>query len=289
MRTLRMLGIAVLLAACSSTTSNRASTTSVAAPSTAEAAPATTALAPEQGGGVFLLHDSGSDGVRMGPFLAPVLRAGVDTFAARLQAMATVTAAEAADGFTTAVPAATKVNSATIDGFVATVDLSSDFASGGGALSMSARLAQLVYTATTGPEKVYSVVLLLDGQQVTTFSAEGLELSQPLSRSGYDDLLPGILVEVPAAYAVVDGTISVGGTAIATDAKLHTEILDPDGTVVADVPFVMSSSATGAGSFYVTLTLPSMAAGTPLRIHVWDDRAPGGGRTSERYVPITYG
>jgi len=59
--------------------------------------------------------------------------------------------AELAAGLRTSVPAGTKLLGISIKKGVATVDLTSQYQSGGGSLSMKARLAQVVYTLTQFP------------------------------------------------------------------------------------------------------------------------------------------
>ncbi len=58
------------------------------------------------------------------------------------------TPAELADGLTSAVPADTELLDVNLADGVATVDLSSAYTTGGGSLSMMARVAQVVFTAT---------------------------------------------------------------------------------------------------------------------------------------------
>ena len=99
------------------------------------------------------------------------------------------TASERRDGLTSAVPAGTRLLGAVVRDGLATVDLSSRFAAGGGSASMTARLAQLVYTATS-IRGVSQVELRLQGRIVRVFSGEGLILRQPLRRADYPDVVP---------------------------------------------------------------------------------------------------
>jgi len=99
------------------------------------------------------------------------------------------TAAERRRGLSSTVPSGSRLLGLTVKGGLATVDLSSRFASGGGSASMNARLAQLVYTLTAvaGVERVN---LRLEGRLVRVFSSEGLLLYQPLRRSDYAEFIP---------------------------------------------------------------------------------------------------
>ena len=83
--------------------------------------------------------------------------------------------AELASGLATSVPAGTKLLGISIKKGVATVDLTSQYQSGGGSLSMKARLAQVVYTLTQFPT-VRAVLFHLDGEPVNVFSGEGIVL-----------------------------------------------------------------------------------------------------------------
>ena len=90
--------------------------------------------------------------------------------------------AERRQGMTSEIPAGTVLRSVRVDGTTLTVDLSSDFARGGGSTSMLARLSQVVYTATQFAQ-IPQVQLLLDGQRVQALGGEGLLIEDPLRRS----------------------------------------------------------------------------------------------------------
>jgi hypothetical protein len=100
------------------------------------------------------------------------------------------TAAERAAGITTAIPRGTRLLGVSIKGGVATVDLTSEYQSGGGSLSMQVRLGQVVYTLTQFPT-VETVRFALDGTPVNVFSGQGIVLDHPVGRSDYRDLLLG--------------------------------------------------------------------------------------------------
>jgi N-acetylneuraminic acid mutarotase len=97
--------------------------------------------------------------------------------------------AERRSGISSAVPAGTKLIGISIDKGIATADLTSEFQSGGGSLSMQMRLAQVVYTLTQFPT-VKAVRFRLDGEPVDVFSSEGIVLDHPVGRSDYKDLAP---------------------------------------------------------------------------------------------------
>ncbi len=89
-------------------------------------------------------------------------------------------------------PAVRRLLGLSIKNGVATVDLSSEFESGGGSASAMIRLGQVVYTLTQFPT-VQSVLFQIEGRQVTVFGSEGIVLDGPVARADYYDLLPGDL------------------------------------------------------------------------------------------------
>lgn len=124
--------------------------------------------------------------------LAPGYRKGVrgDAAAHATAAVAALaagpTASEAARGLTSAVPADTRVISASLNGDTLTVDLSPSFEEGGGSAMMMGRLNQLFYTLTR-PEGVSGVVLEVGGRRVTAFSGEGIVVPSPWRRETAPD------------------------------------------------------------------------------------------------------
>jgi len=127
--------------------------------------------------------------------LAPVARTHPPTLEVATAAInalvAGPTRAERASGVTTAVPKGTRLLGIAIAKGVATVDLTSEYQSGGGSLSMQMRLGQVVYTMTQFPT-VKAVRFKLDGAAVNVFSGEGIVLDHPVGRSDYKDLAPSV-------------------------------------------------------------------------------------------------
>lgn len=87
------------------------------------------------------------------------------------------------------VPTGTTLNSASISNGVAKVDLSDEFDDGGGTLSVTMRLAQVVYTLCQFPT-VDSVEFYMDGEKVEVFTGEGLMLDGPQTPEDYYSLIP---------------------------------------------------------------------------------------------------
>ena len=151
-----------------------------------------------------------------------------------------------------AVPAGTRLLNISIANGIASVDLSAEFASGAGAFSVRGRLAQLVYTLTRFPT-VDSVQLLIEGQVVTTFSSEGLEIDAPLTRDDFTDFLPAIFVDSPVYGGPAGNPLRVTGNADVFEATFHLTLTDHDGVIIAEGP-VMATCGTGCrGTFDVTV------------------------------------
>jgi Immunoglobulin-like domain of bacterial spore germination/Sporulation and spore germination len=195
--------------------------------------------------------------------------------AAMNELLAGPNAAEAKAGLATSVPAGTKLLGISIKKGVATVDLTSQYQSGGGSLSMKARLAQVVYTLTQFPT-VRAVLFHLDGEPVNVFSGEGIVLDHPVGRKDYEDLLPVIAVEKPAAGARVSSPVDVAGSANVFEANVTVKVLDENGKVVGHT-FTTATCGTGCRGTYsvpVTFKVGREQSGTIL---VSDDDAAGTG------------
>lgn len=189
--------------------------------------------------------------------LVPVLRVVPESAAVASAAMTALlagpTAKEAGDrAITSAVPDGTRLLGLTIKSGVATVDLSTEFDSGGGSASMQYRLAQVVYTLTQF-STVKSVVFEMEGQTVTVFGSEGIILDGPVGRADYYDQLPSIFVDRPAFGAAFADPGRVAGNANVFEATFRVAVLDAAGKILVDQQ-VMATCGTGCrGTFDVTL------------------------------------
>ncbi len=155
-------------------------------------------------------------------------------------------------GMFTAVPDGTLFLGVSVADKVATVDLSKEFESGGGTLSMSLRLAQVVYTLTQFPS-VEKVQFRLDGKPVEVFGGEGLILDHPVGRADYEELTPAILVEAPTVGDTVKSPMRVWGTANTFEASFILDITDWDGKVKVHQPIQATSGTGTRGTFDVTV------------------------------------
>jgi hypothetical protein len=173
----------------------------------------------------------------------------------------------------TSIPAGTALNEVTMDGTTAVVDLDGAFASGGGSASMFARLAQVTYTATQFDD-ITDVRLLLDGDEVETFSNEGIELDQPIEPSDWYDVgvLPKLFVQRPALGETVGSAFTMTGLAQNLfEATFTYEVSDGADEVFAEGPvtaegsegwnaFTQDVTYTPAEAMSVTLTVTEYSA-----------------------------
>lgn len=166
-----------------------------------------------------------------------------------------------------AVPAGTTLLGLTIKNGIATVDLSTEFDSGGGSASMRYRLAQVVYTLTQF-STVKSVVFQIEGQTVTVFGSEGIVLDGPSGRADFTDELPSMFVDRPAFGAALGNPGRVAGSSNVFEATSRVAVLDGSGKVIADEQ-VMATCGTGCwGTFdtRVSYTVSKAQWGT-LRVY----------------------
>jgi hypothetical protein len=189
--------------------------------------------------------------------LVPVLREVPKTTAVARAAMnallAGPTAAESGDRtMSSAIPDGTDLLGITIKNGIATVDLSTEFDSGGGSTSMQFRLAQVVYTLTQF-STVRSVVFQVEGETVTVFGGEGIVLDGPQARDDYYDQLPSIFVDRPAYGAAIGNPGRVAGNANVFEATFRVALIDAGGQTLIDEQ-VMATCGTGCrGTFDVSL------------------------------------
>ena len=110
------------------------------------------------------------------------------------------TAAEARNGFTTAVPRETSFLDLVIDAAgIAKVDLSRDFESGGGTLGLTLRLGQVACTVGQFPT-VKGVRFALNGELVSVFSGNGIVIDKPVTCDSYREVV-GQPASTPVAFA----------------------------------------------------------------------------------------
>jgi hypothetical protein len=212
--------------------------------------------------------------------LVPVLREVPGTKAVATAAMTALldgpagAELEGSPAMYSAIPEGTKLLGIAIKGGVATVDLSGRFASGGGTYSVTARLAQVVYTLTQF-STVDAVRFELDGVPVTTFSSEGVVLDGPVDRADFRDMLPAIFLDRPAWGASAGNPARISGIANVFEAVFQVEIRNAKGAVIADET-VMASCGTGCWGTFKEDVAYSVAKGQYGTIRVFELSAKDG-------------
>jgi germination protein M len=191
------------------------------------------------------------------------------------------TAAEAALGFLTAIPAGTEVLGVNLSDGLATVDLSGEFDDGGGSLSMQARLAEVVFTATQFPE-VTGVDFRLDGTPVTVFGSEGIELTEPQSRLGYHGFTSGVLVDAPLPGGQVRSPVVITGESDVYEANFMVDVY-AGGQLVSSQGYQAGGAWGNWEDFEISV--PVMAAPGPIEIDLYDE---GGCGTDPECPPIVH-
>jgi germination protein M len=224
-----------------------------------------------------------------GGHLAPVPRTHETTprvAAAAIESLlAGPTQSERASDFATSVPAGTRLLGISIDRGIATVDLTSEYQSGGGALSMQLRLGQVVYTLTQFPT-IKTVRFRLDGKPVSVFSSEGIVLDHAVGRSDYADLLPVIVVAKPLEGTRASSGVVVSGSANVFEANVTVKVLDESGNVVGHA-FTTATCGTGCRGTYSVPVSFKVGREQPGTIVVSDDDAAGTGTPPHQVrVPV---
>lgn len=218
--------------------------------------------------------------------LVPVTRTVPATRAVATAAVRELLSGPAPDetGLLTMIPAGSQLLGITIDGSVATVDLTGTFESGGGSASMLGRLAQLVYTATQFPT-VDAVRLRLDGKPVDSIGGEGVIVGAGVGRMTATGSLPPIFVDGPTWGGAFPAPGRVTGLANVFEAQFTVQVLDGQGQVLAEAP-VQASCGTGCwGTFDVTIPY-RVAAAQPGTLRVFDASPKGGTPVDVRDYPV---
>ncbi|HXV56646.1 MAG TPA: GerMN domain-containing protein [Gaiellaceae bacterium] len=194
-------------------------------------------------------------------------------------------AVEEGNGLSTSVPEGTQLLGLTIEDGIASVDLTSEYESGGGTLSMQMRLAQVVFTLTQFPT-VDGVTFSLDGEPIDVLGGEGIIIDHPLTRRDYADLLPAILVTAPTFGQEISTPLRVRGSANVFEANVTVRLLDEDGDEIAST-FTTATCGSGCRGTY-RVSLPFGIDGPQEAVVVvQDDDADGDGRPShEVRIPV---
>jgi hypothetical protein len=182
------------------------------------------------------------------------------------------------------IPAGSRLLGLSIADGIATVDLSSEFESGGGSASVFFRLGQVVYTLTQFPT-VQSVRFHVEGQPVSVFSSEGILLDRPVSRADQERLLPAVFVDRPAFGGGLGNPARITGSANVFEAVFIITILDGGGARIVET-WAMATCGTGCrGTFDVTMAY-SVAKPAWGTLRAWDASPRDGSPENVRDYPV---
>jgi germination protein M len=212
--------------------------------------------------GLFVSYRTSPGTPRVGTAALEALLEGPDSF-------------EEGYGLRTSIPDGTQLLGLSIEDGIASVDLTSEFETGGGSASMQTRLAQVVYTIAQFPT-VEGVVFSLDGEPIDVLGGEGVIIDHPLTRRDFADLLPAILVLSPALTQEVESPVLIRGSANVFEANVSIQILDENDKVLAETftTATCGSGCRGAFRIQVPFEVDHAQQGT---IVVHDDDAAGTG------------
>jgi spore germination protein GerM len=218
--------------------------------------------------------------------LVPVTRTVPPTLAVATAAVRELLAGPAPDeaGLLTMIPAGSRLLGITLDGSVATVDLTGTFESGGGSASMLGRLAQLVYTATQFPT-VDAVRLRLDGTPVESLGGEGVIVGAGLGRADTTASLPAIFVDQPTWGGELASPGRVTGLANVFEAQFQLQVFDSQRHVLAQAPVRASCGSGCWGTFDVTVPY-SVSTAQWGTLRVFDASPKDGSPIDVREYPV---
>jgi hypothetical protein len=190
-------------------------------------------------------------------------------------------AAEQGSGVDSAVPAGTRLLDVAVanDGQT-TVDLSVEYGTGGGTLSMEARVAQVVFTATQFPN-VTQVLFRMDGSTIEFLGGEGLILTEPQTRATTDRSVTGtVLIDTPDPGAVVHSPFTITGEGDVYEAQFPIEVWAGGRQVGGVAPVTAGAWGTWA-AFEATVTVDAPPG--PIELVAYDE---GGCGTDPECPPV---
>ncbi|HYF25479.1 MAG TPA: GerMN domain-containing protein [Baekduia sp.] len=275
-----VLALGLAAPGCGDDDEDAASTQPTAAPPAATTRPPATTPGRGSALRVYLLR---------GEDVTPVARSVPATRQVAAAAMRELlqgpTGAERAAGLTTAVPPGTGLLGVTLRDATATVDLTRRFEAGGGSLSMTSRVAQVVATLTAFPT-VRRVAMRLDGESVRTVGGEGVPVAPPLTRADIEDRLPQILVESPLRGERVGSPLRVTGSSNTFEATSVVELRGPDGEQLAKEAVTATSGSGQRGTFAVTLRFEPPPSARALTLFSYAPSAQDGSPQHAVRIPL---
>lgn len=187
-------------------------------------------------------------------------------------------------GGTSVIPAGTELLGVERDGTTLFVDLSSEFESGGGSLSMQMRVAQVVYTGTQF-EGIDRVRILIDGESVEAIGGEGIVVAEPLTRRDFQDVAPAIVVEEPRPSQEISSGDVVSGFANVFEANVSIRLLDQNGRKLLET-FSTATCGTGCWGDFSQKLVFEVTERTEGRLEVLTYSAEDGSEQDVISIPV---
>lgn len=174
----------------------------------------------------------------------------------------------AVGSLTTVIPAGTALLDLNLADGLATVDLSDEFDDGGGSLSMRARVAQVVFTATAF-DNVDRVRFWMEGEPIDYLGGEGIEMGEPWTRAMVDREISGsVIVDVPAPGSIVTSPFVVTGEGDVYEGDFPIEIRR-DGDVLTVIAPVTAGAWGDWRDFGVTVAVEAPPG--PIELVAYDE------------------
>jgi hypothetical protein len=192
---------------------------------------------------------------------------------------------EVADGVGTQVPPGTTLLGLSITDGVATVNLSNEFFSGGGAMSEWTRLGQVVWTIGQFPS-VDGVRIQLDGEEIKPFDVDGNFLNRPWTLDDFEFIAPAIVVDEPTSGATASSPIEVSGTADVFEATVSYRLLDENAQVIAK-GVTTATCGTGCRGTYTASIPYEVDHDQDGTLWVFESSAKDGRPTNVVSIPVT--
>jgi len=149
---------------------------------------------------------------------------------------------------------------------------------------MFARLAQVVYTLTRFPN-IDHVAFSIQGELVTTFSSEDIELNGPQARDDYYEQIPPIFVDSPAWGEPVTSPLTASGLSNVFEAVSQVMLTDNDGAPLYEGS-VMATCGTGCWGEWQTEIEYEVDRSQLGALIVWEISAKDGSRINVREYPV---
>lgn len=100
--------------------------------------------------------------------------------------------------YTTAIPEGTKLLDLDIKESGIHINLSKEFIAGGGSASMSSRLAQIIYTASSASDRE-PIWIDVEGKPLKNLGEEGIVVSQPMTKKDFQENFEGFDIDRAAS------------------------------------------------------------------------------------------